>query len=286
MSDQPFPDVPFVQSVLHPSDFSPASDKAFATALAIARRRGTRFAIFHLGSEDTDSDLWSGFPAVRATLERWGDLEKGSAQADVFDQLGVEVIKINMRGADVVKAVMVYLDKHPTDLIVLATEGRMGLPQWLRESVAEQVARRSGTMTLFVPQDARGMVSLEDGTVSLKRILVPVDHDPDPRAGVAYATRAAAMAGGTPVEIVLLHVGGEAMPAVSKPDLPNIEWNELRCEGNPVDEIVRVAEERDADLIVMTTQGHDGFLDALRGSVTEQVLRRAGCSLLAVPAGA
>jgi nucleotide-binding universal stress UspA family protein len=33
----------------------------------------------------------------------------------------------------------------------------------------------------------------------------------------------------------------------------------------------------------MATQGHHGVLDALRGSVTERVLRRAPCPLLAVP---
>ncbi len=40
----------------------------------------------------------------------------------------------------------------------------------------------------------------------------------------------------------------------------------------------------DAHLIAMTTHGHDGFPDVLRGSVTDQVLRGAPCPLLAVPA--
>jgi nucleotide-binding universal stress UspA family protein len=35
----------------------------------------------------------------------------------------------------------------------------------------------------------------------------------------------------------------------------------------------------------MATEGHEGILDALRGSVTEQVVRRAPCPVLAVPAG-
>jgi nucleotide-binding universal stress UspA family protein len=39
-----------------------------------------------------------------------------------------------------------------------------------------------------------------------------------------------------------------------------------------------------ADLLVMPTAGRHGFLDALRGSTTEQVLRRAPCALLALPA--
>ena len=55
--------------------------------------------------------------------------------------------------------------------------------------------------------------------------------------------------------------------------------------GDPVDEIVAAASEWAADLIVMTTQAHTGVLDALRGSTTERILRRASCPVLAVPAG-
>jgi nucleotide-binding universal stress UspA family protein len=50
-----------------------------------------------------------------------------------------------------------------------------------------------------------------------------------------------------------------------------------------VETIVDTAREVDADLIVMATRGREGFLDALRGSTTEQVLRQAGRAVLAVP---
>jgi nucleotide-binding universal stress UspA family protein len=50
-------------------------------------------------------------------------------------------------------------------------------------------------------------------------------------------------------------------------------------------EILRAAEEVQASLIVMTTEGRHGILDALRGSVTRQVLRAAPCPVLAVPLG-
>jgi nucleotide-binding universal stress UspA family protein len=38
-----------------------------------------------------------------------------------------------------------------------------------------------------------------------------------------------------------------------------------------------------ADLLVLATQGHQGFLDALRGSTTERVVRGARCPVLAIP---
>ena len=50
--------------------------------------------------------------------------------------------------------------------------------------------------------------------------------------------------------------------------------------------ILAVAGECAADLVVMATRGHDGFLDALRGSTTERVVRHARCPVLGLPVGA
>lgn len=89
---------------------------------------------------------------------------------------------------------------------------------------------------------------------------------------------------GEPTRFHLLHVG-EASDA---PDLARFadDPNFRICHrpGPVVETILALAHEVGADLIVMATQGHNGFLDALRGSTTEQVLRKAGRALLAVPA--
>jgi nucleotide-binding universal stress UspA family protein len=52
--------------------------------------------------------------------------------------------------------------------------------------------------------------------------------------------------------------------------------------GQPVDEILRLAEENQADLIVVGTQGHSGLKHLLLGSVAERVVRHAACSVLLV----
>jgi nucleotide-binding universal stress UspA family protein len=53
--------------------------------------------------------------------------------------------------------------------------------------------------------------------------------------------------------------------------------------GHPEEEILKSAEEERADLIVMSTQGHRGFLDAIRGSTAERVVRGAKCPVLVLP---
>jgi nucleotide-binding universal stress UspA family protein len=51
-----------------------------------------------------------------------------------------------------------------------------------------------------------------------------------------------------------------------------------------VAEILAVAERVQADVIVMPTAGERGLLEMLAGSTTQQVVRRARCPVLAVPA--
>lgn len=273
-----------MESVLHPTDFSSASERAFAHALALALIGQTRFTLLHVAAGSAENP-WTDFPPVRRTLERWGLLETGSPRTAVFQDLGLRVEKVATRGRNPVDVILEQLEMDPMELVVFATEGREGLPRWLKGSVAEAVARESGTMSLFVPRDARGFVSLEDGRLMLRRILVPVDERPPADAAIEAATRIALAIGGEIVEIALVHVsdGLDEGPSLHLPKDPAWHFHESRRRGDPVEEIVTMAEEDDADLVVMVTQGRDGVLDALRGTTTEQVLRRSPCPVLAVP---
>jgi len=282
---QPSETVPrFIETIVHATDFSAASERAFAHALAVALLRRAKLTLLHVGTEHQPD--WSEFPAVRAILERWGLLEPGSSQAAVFDRLGVGVTKRAISSHFPASAVVDYLDEAPSDLLVVATEGRDGVARWLHGSVAEAMARRSRAMTLFVPAQAqRSVVSLADGKLTLKNVLIPVDHTPDSGAAVEFARRAAELMGDGNVMISLLHVGAEAdTPRVHAENGAGWTFARMRREGDPVAEILAAAELVVAELIVMPTAGRAGVFEALRGSTTERVLRHAACPLLAVPA--
>lgn len=274
--------LPFIESVVLATDFSVASERAFAHALAIALLRRATLTLLHVGN-DVGAD-WSGFPAVRTTLERWGLLEPGSAKGDVFAHVGVTVQKLAIDSHFPALAIASHLDRVPSDLLVVATEGREGLARWLHGSIAEAAARWSHTMTLFVPTSARrSIVAAADGNLTLQNVLVPVDRAPDPNAAIEFARRAAEVVGGD-VSITLLHVGTNAMPGVSAEDGPSWSFKRMTRAGDPVEEILKVADAVRAELIVMPTEGRVGVFDALRGSTTERVLRGSPCPLLAVPA--
>jgi len=284
MANEKPPVTPFIRSVVHATDFSTGDERAFAHALGVALLVQADFTILHVTSDSSAG--WSGFPAVRKTLERWKLLEPGSAQEDVFAKLGMSVKKVAISSRFPALAVTNYLDSQPADLLVVATAGREGVTRWLQGSVAEAMARWSRTLTLFVPNDTqRDVVALADGNLTLANVLIPVDRTPDASAAVEFAVRAARVMSDDKATITLLHVGDEAaMPSMPTPDGEQWTFARMHRDGDVVEAIAAAAEDVRANLIVMPTEGRHGVFDALRGSTTERVLRRARCPVLAVPA--
>ena len=271
-----------LKSIFHPSDFSAASEVAFAQALKLAVVAKTTFSILHV--TDNKAVEWQDFPGVRNTLERWNLIPKGSPKSAVTE-LGVKVEKIVLEG-DPVKACVNFLDRHPTDLIVLAVHQSDGRMQWLRKGVGKPIAKAAGELTLFIPHGIDGFVSLQDGSVSLRNILIPITTKPRPQPAVDVAGNLIRNLQLPPGTVSLLHVGAAGdSPSVRIPDNTGWTWKRLSKEGEPADVIVETAETLAADLMVMTTDGPDRFLDALRGTTSERVLRETPCPIVNFPVG-
>lgn len=277
------PDRP-IRSVLHATDLTRLSEPAFVHALRIAQASRSRFYLLHVDPGEAEEVDWTTFPAVRDTLARWGLLDAGVPAAAVAERIGIEVRKVQLRDKDPVRAILRFLDDHKIDVIVLATHGRDGLPRWLRGSVAEPVARQAYLPTLFIPDGSRGFVSADSGEVRLSKILVPVDRQPRPEQAVQECLRLVRGLGIDDLLLHSLHVGEATdVPAVRPETIGWARHESSVRRGDVVEQILASAAELDVDLIAMATAGHQGFLDALRGSTTERVLRHAPCPVLAVP---
>lgn len=270
--------------IFHPSDFSASNEVAFAHALKIALQSKAKLDIMHVGTRlSAEKPYWLEFPAVRATLTRWGILPEGVRREEVA-KTGLHIRKILASGTDPVETMLRHFRRFAPDLIVLATHQRDGIDRWLHKAVAEPLARRSRAMTLFVPREGRGFVSPSDGTVDLKKILIPIDHSPHPQGAVDKSLLLARGLGCLAGEIRLVHIG----PHGTVPMLDALHWpgwsvDNIVRQGDVVDEILKNEHDWHPDLMVLATQGHVDFLDALRGSTTERVLRGAHCPVLAVP---
>jgi nucleotide-binding universal stress UspA family protein len=271
--------------IFHPSDFSPASEVAFGHALKIALQSKAKLDLMHVEPTlSPDKPYWLDFPAVRATLARWGVLPEGVGRQEVA-KVGLRIRKILKSSTDPVETMLRHFGRFPPDLIVLATHQREGLTRWLHQAVAEPLARRSGAMTLFIPHEGRGFVSLDDGTVTLKRILIPIDHVPRPQTALRRALLLARGLNCVAGEFRLVHVGNPAAaPRIGLTGEAGWSYEIAVRQGEVVDQILEEEAHWRPDLMVLTTQGHMDFLDALRGSTTERVLRGAHCPVLAIPA--
>ena len=228
--------------------------------------------------------MWNG-KISPVCVTRWKLIPQGSPKSAV-GQLGLDVRKVVASSNNPVKACLGYLEQHPAELIVLAVRPHDGRMRWLDKPVGEPIARGAGQMTLFIPHGVEGFVSRADGSVSLRNILIPVTRKPRPQPAVEAATRLIRnlqLPAGT---VTLLHVGpASEMPSVKLPADTGWTWNRLAKNGEPVDTILQAATELAADLIVMTTDGPDGFLDGLRGTTSERVLRKARCPVANLPVG-
>ncbi len=258
------------------TDFSTEGKTAFRTALALAVFYRARLDILHVTRPDR-APAWEQFPKVRDTLEAWGFLPPHAQQEDVYGRLGVEVGKVEIHNDDAASGIAGYILKHTPDLLVAASHGRTGLNWWLSGSVAIETLRMTSIPALLLGPSARPFIDEESGRLNLHNILFPVAASPSP---VDAARRFRAMMGNIPAEIHHLHVSENS---AGDDEFGRLFPGLAIVNGDVVSSIIRMAEKVGAGMIVMPTAGHHGFIDALRGSVTQRVLHGAPCPILALP---
>jgi nucleotide-binding universal stress UspA family protein len=269
-----------LRAITHPTDFSPESDLAFVHALKFALLARCPLDILHVKTAG-GADAWESFPRVREVLHRWGLMAADEPASAIEARCGVRVAKVEIGGgAAAADGIQGFVARHRTDLVVAATHARGGLPGWLAGSVSGSIALKTRVPTLFLRAGMRQLVDPESGVLNLRTILAPVDASPSPNEPLQVLRNILETIGVAP-EIRLLHIG-QRPPEVTSVTSPIHVVDP--AEGSVVQLIARDAEACGADLIVMPTAGHDGFLDAFRGSMTERVLREAGCPVLAVSA--
>jgi len=145
--------------------------------------------------------------------------------------------------------------------------------------------------------------------MNIRSILLPTDFSECARRAVPYAADLARLAG---ARVVCVHVVEPVVPAVgwtplAEPlpvgdiseqledsaarELPHfagceefegLEVEDLIVRGEAAAEIVRVARERGADLIVISSHGRTGIGRIIFGSTAESVVRHAHCPVLVV----
>jgi len=272
--------------ILVGTDFLPESRRAFYHALAYAVVQEARLTLLHIGPESRKEVPWDRYPGIRDTLVEWGLLGQESERTDVQDKLGLGVKKMAMRDEDPYNGMVDYLRKHPTDLLIMATEARRGVQRLRRSSVAEGVAYASHSHALLLPHGSDDLVDRDTGRRKLRKALFVYDYEPDPRSALTWLHNWLPELGEDEMEVHLLYIGEEEdAPEIFLPKTPRVTWRPLALDGPELETILDYAGQFDPDLLIMNNlRGHRGLLGRLHGSLNEQVLRRTGKPMLLMPA--
>jgi nucleotide-binding universal stress UspA family protein len=278
------------RNLLVPLDGSPHAAAALpvASALATATSGQVRLVGVVPGHE----------PGRRKILDLEQDLERDGFELAQRGLLaGTDVLV-----GDPAETIIRLVELHAYDLVVMATHGRHGLGRILRGSVAGAILHRSP-----VP-----LVLLRPGGVTprqLETLLVPLDATP---GGAVALSAASALARAAHARLELVHVVAPvpvwayAAESTAATSVSDATWDRmvegsakafllevsrrLRDEQFVVDSTVRlgdiphaitaVADEVQADLIVMSTHALAGPKRTLLGSVADALVRGSGRPVL------
>jgi nucleotide-binding universal stress UspA family protein len=300
-----------VSRILCAVDFSRFSRRALDWALALARWHGARITVLHvhqlfMPAGGAGALAGPGVVPVGLTdADRASLLERLNEFVAAARVAAVSVETLVHEAPNVPRAIIEAAREDHADLIALGTHGRSGFDRWVLGSVAEKVVRTAACPVLTVPVHEHELARAAPLSGTLERIVCPIDWSPASASALDHAHSLAQVAG---ARLTVVHVV-ELAPEVPEPPLPEFFEYRTRCfeqarkrlaaevpaavrEGGAVDElvlvgkahreIVRLAGEQQADLIVMGVHG-GGLVDrALFGSTATQVLRRATCPVLTV----
>jgi nucleotide-binding universal stress UspA family protein len=298
------------RNILFPTDFTARARSALKYAAALARSGGGRVVLLSVQSAAVPANLLTLPEHVfEEQQNRWlldVRSEVRNLLADpLFDGLEVEpVIVEGEPAAEIAKAVRDY----EIDLVTVVTHGRRGLARALWGSTAEEIIAEAPCPVLTIRPPQHDFVE-HKGTrseVRLNRVLLSTNFRPSSAAATQVATQ---LANQTGAELHAVYVIGDYLEQISMvfPEGGLSALSRLRTyvqghmdqfarsaagrakthieEGRPYAEIVRLAAEIDADLIVIGTSVHAsifGGAPAL-GSEIERVVRNSPCPVLCVP---
>jgi nucleotide-binding universal stress UspA family protein len=275
--------------ILCPTDFSCFSERALAYAVALADPRETVLTVLHVVPSLIPPAAVPVTPQLDARARQVA-LDSLGRFAEPARRAGIET-ELEVREGSIAGHVVKLAEALPADLLVMGTHG-VGAFEGVRlGSVTEEVLSRVRCPILTVP-----LALPEHGSVlraRLETILCPLDFA-DPAARALRIAASLARANGA--RLLLLHVlegvaeddyeGRARLASALEPeDRAALRTEEVLAVGKPHVEILRLAAERAADLVVVGVHGRRRTDLWRLGSSAQHVVRGAICPVLKVRSG-
>jgi nucleotide-binding universal stress UspA family protein len=280
-------------------------------AAAFARSGGGRVVLFSVQSAKVPPNLLTLPKRILEEEEnRWLLQLRVEVEDLLADALfaGLEVEPVIVEGepaSEIARAVREY----DIDLVTVVTHGRKGLTRALWGSTAEEIIAEAPAPVLTIRPPQHDFVEHRGSRSELRlnRVLLATNFRPSSAAATQVATQ---LANQTGAELHAVYVIGDYIEQLSVifPEGGLTALTRLRshvqermaqlarddgaraithiAEGRPYEEVVRLAVEKDADVIVIGTNVHASLFGGtpVLGSEIERVVRNAPCPVLCVPA--
>lgn len=278
------------------TDFSPSADRALDYAVSLARRFGSRIYLTHVITYEGQGAFEPNLG--KPTHETFRDLALQNVKSieDSGRFFGVPHEAVIEAGS-LWPVLAILLEKHKIDLLVVGTHGISGPLKAVFGSAAEQIFRHAGVPVLTVGPTVTQEPPFE---AEFRTILLASDFGPVTERQAAFAF---AIAQEHRARLVLLNVipykaglpvreavlEREALTQRLRELVP--QTNELHCKpefhlayGQPVAEILHVARETKADLIVIGAKKRGILSGHFPGSKAYGVVCGAQCPVLTIRA--
>ncbi len=295
------------QCILCPVDFSEFSRHALDGAVRLARGTHARVVALHVFANWPAVDVVPSLANNTLPKISLKDVDREALRRllrEFIAPYAKEPVTIEPLVAEspaVHREILAQAEAIRADLIVMGSHGRSGFERLLLGSITEKVLRAARCPVMVVPARVTRVAQISERPFS--RILCPVDFSCDALAALSRACKLArqAEASVTVLNVIDVPAALYEMPGVdidafrrdavsrSRARLSEVIRAEtarglevIVAEGRPDQEIVRVAVERDMDLIVMGVSGRHAVDLAVFGSTTHRVVRGAPCPVLTV----
>ncbi len=275
------------ERILIPLDGSELAESVLIQVRQLLKRREAELLLLRVVTLPPSTEADAGLPLdhMKASAEEY--LRKTTSR------LATEGIRVRSKVVEGFPAnqILEVAQEEQATLIAMSTHGRTGLSRWVFGSVTEKVLRSSPIPVLAIPSflgtggDAFVRKVQE---LPFKKIVVPIAAAELSLEVIPPLMEVARLFSST-VYLVNVCEGTECTVPVHE---MRMAYEKLRDggvtaepivkEGDPALQILETCEEKDADLIAMTTHGRSGIPRWLMGSVAEKVLRSANVPLLVV----
>jgi nucleotide-binding universal stress UspA family protein len=281
-----------IHKIVCPTDFSDSAAAAFAESVRLARWFGARVTVLHVAPLDVPLGGPAYVPLPVSTSEelRRAKLLEIRRFVGATEHAGVLVetaCREGIPGFEICKAVR----EIGADLVVMGTHGRSGFKRLVLGSVTEAVLRDAPALVLTVRRDVarrsglfRRIVCATDISERSARTIAVAKALTDEsarRLTILNVVEDGRESGSGDLERAALAALRELVPDETRDSCRIVEQVAF---GEADREILRLAADEDADLIIMGAHRR-GPLGALFGSTVQRVVRDSTCPVLLVPTG-